>query len=244
MVHVPLYVSEQFKGKSGVGLFGDVMMEVDWSVGQIMNVLRKHNLEENTLFLFTSDNGPWLNYGDHAGSAAPLREGKGTMFDGGCRAPTLAWWPRKIPANSVCKEPAMTIDLLPTVAKMIGAKLPGHKIDGKNILPLMLSDGSKLPQKAYYFYYGNQLQAIRQGKWKLHFPHGYRTMAGKPGGKGGIPTNYSQAKIGLSLFNLENDAGESIDLSKEFPEIVNRLSSIGKKFDQKIKKSKRPAGKI
>ena len=244
MVHVPLYVSEQFKGKSGVGLFGDVMMEVDWSVGQIMNVLRKHKLEKNTLFLFTSDNGPWLNYGDHAGSAAPLREGKGTMFEGGCREPTLAWWPGKIPANSVCSEPAMTIDLLPTVAKMIGAKLPGHKIDGKNILPLMVKEGAKSPQKAYYFYYGNQLQAVRQGKWKLHFPHGYRTMAGKPGGTGGIPTNYSQAKIGLTLFDLKKDIGESIDLSAEFPEVLKRLSAMGKKFDSALKKSKRPAGKI
>ncbi|MDC3336053.1 sulfatase, partial [Opitutales bacterium] len=161
MVHVPLYVSEKFKGKSGAGLFGDVMMEVDWSVGEIMKTLRKHKLEKNTLFLFTSDNGPWLNYGDHAGSAAPLREGKGTMFDGGCREPTLAWWPGKIPANSVCKEPAMTIDLLPTITKMIGAKLPGHKIDGKNILPLMIRDDAKSPQKAYFFYYGNQLQAVR-----------------------------------------------------------------------------------
>ena len=169
-----------------LGLFGDVMMEVDWSVGQIMKVLKKHDLENNTLFLFTSDNGPWLNYGDHAGSAAPLREGKGTMFEGGCREPTLAWWPGKIPANSICKEPAMTIDLLPTIAKLIGAKLPGHRIDGKNILPLMLKDNAKSPQKAYYFYYGNQLQAVRQGKWKLHYPHGYRTMAGKQGGTGGI----------------------------------------------------------
>ena len=133
MVHVPLYVSKKFKGKSGAGLFGDVMMEVDWSVGQIMKTLRKHKLEKNTLFLFTSDNGPWLNYGDHAGSAAPLREGKGTMFDGGCREPTLAWWPGKIPANSVCSEPAMTIDLLPTITKLIGAKLPGIKLMGKTL---------------------------------------------------------------------------------------------------------------
>ena len=99
MVHVPLYVSDKFKGKSGAGLFGDVMMEVDWSAGEIMKVLRKHNLHTNTLFIFTSDNGPWLNYGDHAGSAAPLREGKGTMFDGGCREPTLAWWPGTIPCK-------------------------------------------------------------------------------------------------------------------------------------------------
>jgi arylsulfatase A-like enzyme len=244
MVHVPLYVSKKFKGKSGAGLFGDVMMEVDWSVGQIMKTLKKHKLEKNTLFIFTSDNGPWLNYGDHAGSAAPLREGKGTMFEGGCREPTLAWWPGKIPANSVCKEPVMTIDLLPTIAEMIGAKLPGHRIDGKNILPLMLSDDAKSPHKAYYFYNGNQLQAVRQGKWKLHFPHGYRTMAGKPGGTGGIPTNYSQAKIELSLFDLHQDIGESKDLKAEFPDIVTRLSELGKKFDEKLKKTKRQPGKI
>ena len=244
MVHVPLYVSKKFKGKSGAGLFGDVMMEVDWSVGQIMKTLKKHKLEKNTLFIFTSDNGPWLNYGDHAGSAAPLREGKGTMFEGGCREPTLAWWPGKIPANSVCKEPLMTIDLLPTIAEMIGAKLPGHRIDGKNILPLMLSDNAKSPHKAYYFYNGNQLQAVRKGKWKLHFPHGYRTMAGKPGGTGGIPTNYSQAKIELSLFDLHQDIGESKDLKAEFPDIVTRLSELGKKFDEKLKKTKRQPGKI
>ena len=196
MVHVPLYVSDKFKGKSGAGLFGDVMMEVDWSAGEIMKVLRKHNLHTNTLFIFTSDNGPWLNYGDHAGSAAPLREGKGTMFDGGCREPTLAWWPGTIPANSECTEPAMTIDLLPTIAKLIDTHLPKHKIDGKDISALLTGD-AKSPHEAYYFYYGNQLQAVRQGKWKLHFPHGYRTMAGKPGGTGGIPTNYSQATIGL-----------------------------------------------
>ena len=209
-----------------------------------MKILRKHKLEKNTLFLFASDNGPWLNYGDHAGSAAPLREGKGTMFDGGCRGPTLAWWPGKIPANSVCKEPAMTIDLLPTITKMIYAKLPGHKIDGKNILPLMLREDAKSPQKAYFFYYGNQLQAVRQGKWKLHFPHGYRTMAGKPGGTGGIPTNYSQAKIDLALFDLEQDIGETKNLKAEFPEVVKSLSDLGKNFEQKLKKTKRPAGKL
>ena len=243
MVHVPLYVSEKFKGKSGAGLFGDVMMEVDWSVGQIMKALRKHGLEKDTLFVFTSDNGPWLNYGDHAGSAAPLREGKGTMFDGGCKEPTLAWWPGTIPANSVCKEPAMTIDLLPTIAGLIDAKLPDHRIDGMDVWPLFTDDEAKSPQKAYYFYYGNQLQAVRQGKWKLHFPHGYRTMAGKPGGTGGIPTRYSQAKIGLALFDLEKDVGESKDLSKENPEVVKRLSALGEKFQKDLAKSKRSPGR-
>ncbi|HAW98500.1 MAG TPA: arylsulfatase [Opitutae bacterium] len=243
MVHVPLYVSDKFKGKSKAGLFGDVMMEVDWSVGQIMKALRRHNLEKDTLFVFTSDNGPWLNYGDHAGSAAPLREGKGTMFDGGCKEPTLAWWPGTIPANSVCREPAMTIDLLPTIAGLIGAELPKHRIDGKDIRPLFTDDEAKSPQEAYYMYYGNQLQAVRQGKWKLHFPHGYRTMAGKPGGTGGIPTRYSQAKIGLSLFDLEKDVGESKDLSKKHPDVVKRLSALGDSFNKDLAKSKRAPGR-
>ncbi|MBT4666110.1 MAG: sulfatase, partial [Opitutae bacterium] len=170
MVHVPLYVSDKFKGKSKAGLFGDVMMEVDWSVGRILETLRKNKLDKNTLVIFTSDNGPWLNYGDHAGSATPLREGKGTMFDGGCRESTLAWMPGTIPPGSVCKEPAMTIDILPTIAHLIKAKLPRHRIDGKNIWPLFTSNKAKSPHEAYYFFYGNQLQAVRAGKWKLHFP--------------------------------------------------------------------------
>ena len=220
------------------------MMEVDWSVGRIIDTLKKNKLEKKTLFLFTSDNGPWLNYGDHAGSAYPLREGKGTMFDGGCREPTLAWWPGKIPSNSVCSEPAMTIDLLPTIAELIGAELPEHKIDGKSILSLMLDDQAKSPQEAYYFFNGNQLQAVRQGKWKLHFPHGYRTMAGMPAGTGGIPTNYSQAKIDTSLFDLEKDMGESVNLKSKFPKVVERLSFLGTKFLKDLKASTRPVGKI
>ncbi len=245
MVHVPLYVSDKFKGKSKAGLFGDVMMEVDWSVGQILATLREHKLDKNTLVVFTADNGPWLSYGDHAGSAAPLREGKGTMFDGGCRESTLMWWPGEIPADSVCKEPAMTIDLLPTISHLIGAKLPKHRIDGKNIWPLISGDEkAKSPQEAYFFYYGNQLQAVRSGKWKLHFPHGYRTMAGRPGGKGGIPTNYSQAKIGLSLFDLENDVGETTELKEKHPEVAQRLIDLGKAFDADLKTTKRTPGRL
>ena len=227
MVHVPLFVSDKFKGKSKSGLFGDVMMEVDWSVGQILNTLRKHNLDKDTLVIFTSDNGPWLSYGDHAGSAGPLREGKGTMFDGGCRESTLMWWPDTIPANSVCSTPAMTIDILPTVAEIIDAQLPNHKIDGKSILNLVTGKNDESPQEAYYFYYGQQLQAIRMGKWKLHFPHSYRTMAGKPGGTGGIPTKYSQDKIGLALFNLNKDIGETTDVKAEHPKIVAKLLKLG-----------------
>ena len=234
MVHVPLFVSDKFKGKSGAGLFGDVMMEVDWSVGQILETLRKHKLDKDTLVVFTSDNGPWLSYGDHAGSSGPLREGKGTMFDGGCRESTLMWWPGTIPAGSVCSTPAMTIDILPTVAELIGAKLPDHKIDGKSIVNLVTGKNDKSPQEAYYFYYGQQLQAIRMGKWKLHFPHGYRTMAGRPGGTGGIPTKYSQAKIGLSLFNLEEDIGESTDVKAKHPKVVAKMQALGQAMRKEL----------
>ena len=153
MVHVPLYVSDKFKGKSQRGLFGDVMMEVDWSVGQILDTLRKYKLDDNTLVIFTSDNGPWLSYGDHAGSAGPLREGKGTMFDGGCRESCVMWWPGKIPAGTECHEPAMTIDILPTIAHLIGAELPSHKINGKYIWPLIAGvEGATSLQEAYFLY--------------------------------------------------------------------------------------------
>jgi arylsulfatase A len=235
MVHVPLYVSDKFRGKSQQGLFGDVVMEVDWSVGQILQTLRELELDEHTMVVFTSDNGPWLSYGDHAGSALPLREGKGTMFDGGCRVPTVMWWPGQIPAGTVCRQPAMTIDLLPTIAHLTGASLPDHTIDGKNIWPLIAGEaGATSPHEAYYFYYGAELQAVRMGRWKLHFPHSYRTLAGRPGGTGGIPTDYEQATIGLSLFDLENDIGESTDVADQHPEIVARLKELADQMREQL----------
>ena len=227
MVHVPLYVSDKFRGKSERGLFGDVMMEVDWSVGEILGAIRRNGLSEKTLVVFTSDNGPWLSYGDHAGSAAPLREGKGTMFDGGCREPTIMWWPGTIPAGTECAIPAMTIDILPTLAHLTGAELPDHPIDGKNIWPLMVGeDDATSPHEAYFFYYGKELQAMRMGKWKLHFPHRYRTMDGRPGGTEGIPTAYSQGAIALALFDLEADIGETTDVKANHPEIVEKMLAL------------------
>ena len=251
MVHVPLYVSDKFKGKSNRGLFGDVMMEVDWSVGQIMDALRRNELDKNTLVIFTSDNGPWLSYGDHAGSAGPLREGKGTMFEGGCRESCVMWWPGTIPAGTRCSTPAMTIAILPTIAHLLGAQLPENKIDGKNIWPLMTGEASAAsPHEAYFLYYGSQLQAVRSGKWKLHFPHNYRTLAGRPGGSGGIPANYTNAIIGTELFNLETDIGETTDVSSEHPDIVARLTELADEMrkelgDNKLKGSgNRPPGKL
>ena len=228
MVHVPLFVSDKFRGKSSRGLFGDVVMEIDWSVGQVLDEIRRQDLAENTLVIFTSDNGPWLSYGTRAGSAGPLREGKGTEFEGGIREPTLMWWPGRISAASRCDELASTIDILPTVSALIGAELPAHKIDGKDIQPLMFGQpNARSPHEAFYCYYsGGQLQAIRDRRWKLHFPHGYRTLQGRPGGTGGIPVNYSQEKIGLALFDLKNDVGESKDVAQENPQVVERLQRL------------------
>jgi arylsulfatase A len=227
MVHVPLYVSDKFRGKSDRGVFGDVMMEIDWSVGEILNALKRNKVDENTLVIFTSDNGPWLSYGDHAGSSGPFREGKGTMFDGGCREPTIMRWPGKIPAGTECNIPAMTIDILPTVAALIGAELPKQRIDGKNIWPLISGEkDAKSPHDAYFFYYGSQLQAMRMGKWKLHFPHQYRSLDGRPGGTGGIPVGYSQNRIGTSLFDMHVDQGESTDVSALFPDVVGDMQLL------------------
>ena len=237
MPHVPLYVSSKFKGKSKAGLFGDVIMEIDWSVGQIMGALKKHRLEKDTLVIFTSDNGPWLSYGNHAGSALPLREGKGTCWDGGVRVPFIARWPGKIPKASVCAEPAMTIDILPTVAKLVGAKLPPHKIDGLDIWPLLSgAPGAKNPHAAYYFYYeNNQLQSVMSGQWKLQLPHTYRTLAGGPGGRDGTPVSYQQRKLeSPELYDLDRDIGEATNVAGQSPEIVKRLEALAEQAREEL----------
>ena len=235
MVHVPLHVSDRFRGKSGAGLFGDAVMEVDWSVGEIAGAIRRHGLERDTILLFTSDNGPWLSYGEHAGSAGPLREGKGTMFDGGCREPTIFWGPGRIPAGTVCREPAMTIDILPTVAKLIGATLPSHKIDGLDVWPLLAGEpGAASPHEAYYFYWDRELHAVRWKTWKLHFSHDYRTLNGRPGGKAGLPAKYDKGHIELSLFDLEKDPGEKVDVKADHPDVVEKIKSLADAMRQDL----------
>lgn len=240
MVHVPLYVSEKFAGKSKRGLFGDVMMEVDWSVGEIVNAIRRNGLEQNTLVIFTSDNGPWLNYGIHAGSAGPLREGKGTTFDGGVREPTVMWWPGTVPAGTVCTTPAMTIDILPTIAHLIGAELPRHTIDGKSIWPLIQgTPDAQSPHDAYFFYWGEALQAVRMGKWKLHFPHEYRTLGGRTGGSNDKPLRYEQGRIDLALFDLSSDVGEMTDVKDQHPEIVATIKKLADRMREDLGDSSR-----
>lgn len=227
MVHVPLFVSDKFAGRSGQGLFGDVVQEIDWSVGQILDVIRRNGQEQNTLVVFTSDNGPWLSYGDHGGSAGPLREGKGTAWDGGQREPTIAWWPGRIPAGTKCSEPCGTIDVLPTLAALAGADLPKNRIDGKDISPLLFGEkGEKSPREAFFFYWGNELHAVRSGSWKLHFPHEYRSLDGKPGGTGGMPAPYVTKRTELALYDLRSDVGEETNVAEAHPDVVARLTAL------------------
>jgi arylsulfatase A-like enzyme len=221
--HVPLFASEAYTGKTKRGLFGDVLTELDWQVGQILEMLKDLKIDQDTCLVFTSDNGPWLSYGDHAGSAFPLREGKGTNFEGGFRVPCVMRWPGKIPAGAVCNQVAGTIDLLPTFAAFAGAEPPAEKLDGQNIAALMFGESdAKSPHEVFFHYDGgNRLVAVRSGKWKLMFPQKYSTQIP---GSGGLPGTSRSHDLELSLFDLEKDVGETTNLADEYPDVVERLS--------------------
>ena len=257
MPHVPLFVSDKFKGKSQQGLYGDVIMEIDWSVGEVLRALQRHGLERDTLVIFTSDNGPWLSYGTHAGSAGPLREGKGTTWEGGTRVPCLMRWPGKLPAGAVNDRFAMTIDLLPTIAGRVGAPLPPRPIDGRDIWPLLTGDRSaRNPHDGYGLWYlQNELQAVvsGDGRWKLIFPHTYRTLDGRPGGKDGLPAKYQPAKLATpQLFDLQADIGETKDVAAAHPEVVQRLTAfaearraeLGDSLTQRTGRENREPGRV
>jgi arylsulfatase len=234
MPHVPLHVSEKFRGKSEQGLYGDVIMEIDWSVGEVMKALRKLKIETNTWVIFTSDNGPWLSYGNHAGSAGVLREGKGSNWEGGMREPCIMRWPGKIPAGKTSDAMFMTIDLFPTIGKLVGAELPKHKIDGLDVWPIIANEpDAKNPHEAYYFYYHqNELEAVSSGdgRWKLQLPHTYRTLAGRPGGTNGIPAKYEDAKVTEpELYDLQQDVRETTNVAAEHPDIVKKLLASAEK---------------
>ena len=253
MPHVPLFVSDKFKGKTERGLFGDVIAEIDWSVGQILAALTEHGLDEHTLVLFSSDNGPWLSYGNHAGSAGPLREGKGTTWDGGHRVPTIARWPGRIPAGSECGELCGTIDVLPTFARLAGGQVPADRIiDGRDIWPLLSGEKkAKSPHEAFRYYWDYGLEAIRSGPWKLHFPHAYRSLAGQPG-KDGEPGPYKQVRTDLALYNLDSDVGETKNVAAAHPDIVARLKTLaeaarddlGDSLTKREGQNRRPAGRL
>jgi arylsulfatase len=227
MPHVPLGVSEKFRGKSQQGMYGDVIMEIDWSVGEVLKTLKDCGLDENTLVVFTSDNGPWLNFGNHGGSCYGLREGKGCSFEGGQKEPCIMRWPGKIPAGTECKKLASTIDLLPTIAGLAEAKLPEKKIDGIDIRPLLLGQPDACPRHDFLYYYNaNDLEAVRRDNWKLVFPHNHRSYVGVTPGKDGHAGPYAQSKATYALYDLEKDPGETTDVLAAQPEIVAELEKL------------------
>jgi arylsulfatase A-like enzyme len=223
--HVPLYVSDAYKGTTERGLYGDVIEEIDGSVGRVMNTLQRLDLDEQTLVFFTSDNGPWLAYGDHAGSAGPLREGKMTTFEGGHRVPAIARWPGRIPAASTSDELVTAMDLLPTIALLAGAEVPTDRtIDGRDIWPILSGEpGAGSPHESFLYYYKGQIQAVRSGKWKLHIPHRYPTLIDGEAGSGGAMGRVEEAKIELALFDLESDIGETTNVIDEYPKVIPGL---------------------
>ncbi|GBU07791.1 arylsulfatase [Bacteroidales bacterium] len=232
MPHVPLAVSDKFKGKSEQGLFGDVMMEIDWSVGQVLKTLQQLGLDENTLVILTSDNGPWANYGNHAGSAAGLREAKATTFDGGNRVPCIMYWKGKTKAGTVSNKLASNIDLFPTLAEISGAALPKLKIDGVSLLPLIKGDMDANPRESFVYYYNkNDLEAVTDGMFKLVFPHKYVTYGAYAPGDDGMPGKLVTRDITTcELYDLRRDPGERYDVIAHYPLVAARLMEIADRY--------------
>ena len=273
MPHVPIFASEKFRGHSSRGLYGDAVEELDASVGEIVAVIAKHGLAERTLVIFLSDNGPFLSYGNHAGSSGALREGKLTTFEGGVRVPCVMRWPAKVPSGRVCDEMIATIDLVPSVAKLLGVSLSSNKIDGVDIGPLVCGQVEHSPRSEFLYYAGDELQAVRSGPWKLHLAHEYLSPA-EPRGKDGKPANFANLKpesmqmsglrgiasrhgyvvkrIEQSLFHLEDDLGETTDVAAKHADVVERLLKIadaarddlGDSLTKRTGKNVRPSGKL
>lgn len=231
MPHVPIRASEHFKGKSKQGMYGDVMMEIDWSVGEILKALRENSLEENTLVIFTSDNGPWLNYGNHAGSTGGLREGKGSTYEGGHRVPCIMQWKGTIQQGLISNSLSSTIDIYPTVAGLLGLTLPDKKIDGVSLLPILQGNVTATPRTEFYYYYRrNNLEAVRMDDWKLVLPHPGRTYLSHPVGNDGHPGQVDEnAEMSLGLYDLRRDPGERYNVQEQYPAIVEKLQALAEK---------------
>ncbi|HEX2972721.1 MAG TPA: sulfatase, partial [Tepidisphaeraceae bacterium] len=239
MPHVPLFASPQFRGSSQHGLYGDVIQEIDWSVGQILQTLQELNLDDNTLLIFTSDNGPWLEKNNAAGHAVPLRDGKFTRYEGGFREPCLMRWPGQIPAGKACSEIASTIDLLPTFATLAGVSVPSDcVIDGKNIWPLMnATPSAHTPHDAFFY----EKSAVRSGNWKLYKPGKYQETARDSQGKyHNRDVEYPKPR----LYDLAHDISETTDLADQHPDIVQRLSQLLADHVADLKAHSRPVGTI
>ncbi len=237
MPHNPVHASAKFRGKSANGRYGDTVEEIDWSTGEILAALKKFNIDNRTLVVFTSDNGASNSFG---GGNGPLRGHKGSTWEGGMREPCIVRFPGKIPPAQTCDELATTMDLLPTFARLAGAKPPVDRIiDGRDIWPLMAGEkNAKSPHRAFYYYQIDQLQAVRSGKWKLHLKlKTKRRNWGKP-----IPNSP------LLLYNLDSDIAEKNNVADKNPDVVRRLLALAEKARDDLGdlnrkgKNQRPAG--
>ena len=249
MPHVPIFASEKFKGQSSRGLYGDVVEELDAGIGEVIAAVDRNGLAEKTLIIFATDNGPFLSYGNHAGSAGPLREGKLTTFEGGVRTPCIMRWTGRIPAGTKYDELVCSMDLLPTFARLVGGKLSDKKIDGMDVSQALFENISGLNShlRPFFYYSGDELQAVRVGDWKLHLPHDYLSSASPPG-RDGRPANYENMQklpmsvsglqgiasrhgyvvkhIDLSLFHLKDDVGETRNVADANPKVVAQLMEL------------------
>lgn len=240
-VHTPIWPGEAFRGKSSNGRFGDWVEEVDWSVGKVLETLKELGLDENTLVLFTSDNGPWMIKGADGGSAGPLRGSKGSTWEGGVRVPTVVRWPGRIPAGTARSAVAGTIDVLPTLVGLAGGKVPAEPvIDGRDIAPLLTGRTETSSREAHYYFSGYNLQAVRQGRWKL-------ALAPQPAGHGKAKNEGTVSKV-PRLYDLEADIGETTDLAEREPAVVEKLRSLAEKISAEIggntPDARRPAGGV
>lgn len=222
MPHVPLHASERFRGKSAGGLYGDVIESIDWSVGQMLDALAENGLDDDTMVIYTSDNGPWLTHGEEGGLAYPLRAGKGSTYDGGMRVPCVTRWPGKIPAGTACSEVATTMDLLPTFAKLAGTQAPTDRIiDGKDIYPLLSGvEGAQSPHEAFYYYWGPDLHAVRSGPWKYRVP----TTVANDYVYHKLET--PDAPLPEALYNLKTDPGEQKSVLNDHPDVAARMRDL------------------
>lgn len=222
--HVPLFVSDAFRGKSDRGLYGDVIEEIDWSVGQILQALKKEGLDKNTYVVFTSDNGPWAIFNEHGGSAGPLFGNKGTSYEGGVRVPAIFWGPGRVKPGVVSRM-GSTLDLLPTISKLAGVKVPADRpYDGYDLSPVLRGENVS-PRKEMFYYHGTRIFAARKGDFKLYF---YRNN----------PLGYPEKMEKLTtyqLFNLQHDPAERYDLAAKHPEVVRQIEEMVQQHQAAVK---------
>ena len=236
-VHTPIAPGKAFQGRSSNGRFGDWVEEVDASVGRVLDTLRELQLADNTLVIFTSDNGPWLVKGPDGGSAGPLRGGKGSTWEGGVRVPTVAWWPGRVAAGKTCDAVAGTIDLLPTCVKFAGGVVPSEPvIDGRDMSGLLLGSSQASPRNAHSYFQGNGLQAVRKGKWKLAIASQASGM-GKKNTQSPEPASLDQPR----LYDLDADIGETTNVAASHPEVVASLKALAVAMQQELGNPQSPA---